>query len=189
MSARDRRALTLGALAILAAVLGLRGMPWVWGWVSRSQAELAARRELLAVAETDLGALSELQDSAKQLTDGVVGLAPSLLSGASQSEAAAALSGHLSHLALTHSAKLERTDPVPDSSGAGDLGRVTMDGVFESDVRGLAGLLAALASGQPVTQVTRLRVTAADPATPPRGAEILRIEVRVQAWYLDREAT
>lgn len=189
MTPRDRRALRLGGIAIVAALAGLRGVPWTWTVLSRIHERLAAERELLARAESDLRGLAALQDSAERLKERVVGLAPRLLSGASASEAVAGLSGHLSHLALTHNARLDRTDPIPDSVGAGELRRVTMDAVFESDVRGLAGLLGGFAAGQPVTQVSRLRVTTNDPAAPARTAEVLRIEVRVQAWYLDREVS
>jgi hypothetical protein len=189
VTTRDRYALTMGGAAIIVVVFGLRGLPWLWSHVSRVHQDLAARRELLVRAELDLRAVPGLQDSAKRLTAQVMDLAPRLLSGATASEAAAAFAGHISHLALTHNARLDRADPVPDSLKAGDLRRVTMDAVFESDVRGLAGLLGGFATALPVTRVTRLRVTANDPATPGSRAEVLRIELRVQAWYLGREAS
>jgi hypothetical protein len=189
VTGRDRRALALGGLAIALALGGLRGLPWLWSHMSKAHDEALARRELLHRAEADLRTLPALQDSAKRLTEGVIGLAPRLLAGASSSEAIAGLSGHLTHLGIAHQARLDRTDPVPDSTAAGDLRRVSMDAVFESDVRGLAGLLAGFATAQPVTNLTRLRVTAADPTATGRGPEVLRIEVRVEAWYLDREAS
>lgn len=189
MTGRDRRALALGGIAIALALVGLRGLPWLWSQLSKVHEEMLARRELLERAEADLGALPILQDSAKRLTEGVVDLAPRLLAGASSSEAIAGLSGHLTHLAIAHQARLDRTDPVPDSTAAGDLRRVSMDAVFESDVRGLAGLLAGFATTQQLTNLTRLRVTAADPTATGKGPEVLRIEVRVEAWYLNREAS
>jgi hypothetical protein len=135
----------------------------------------------------DLGALPALEDSAEALTKAVVALAPRLLSGHGNGEAMAELQGRLSYLAATSHLKLERVDPVPDSTTAGNLRRLTVDAVFEGDIRGAVALLAALTSDITAVVPLRVRVVASDPVSGPRSPEMLRLEMRLTAWALRGE--
>lgn len=189
MTPRDRRALGLGAAVILGAVIALRVLPPVWQRVTAAEARLAALRMSVERGRADLSAFKALEDSTTQLVETVRSLAPWLVAGRSSSEAAAALAGHLSHVAVTQRTRLERSDLVADSARAGDLRRVTLDATLEGDIRGLTGTLGALASLAPVTEVTRLWVTAPDPGQATAGPELLRIELRIRGWYLGPEAS
>lgn len=189
MTPRDRRALVLGAAVILGAVIVLRVLPPVWQKVAAAQDRLVALRLYVERGRADLRAFKALEDSTTQLVESVRSLAPWLVAGRSSSEAAAALAGHLSRVAVTQRTRLERSDLVADSARAGYLHRVTLDATLEGDVRGLTGTLGALASLAPVTEVTRLWVTAPDPGQTTAGPELLRIELRIRGWYLSREAS
>ena len=184
MTTRDRRALRFGAGIILGAVILLRLVPWGIRAVTHEMAELDGRRALLSRTIEDLNMLSHMEDSADALTKAVVALAPRLLSGHGDGEALAELQGRLSYLAATSHVRLNRVDPVGDSTAAGNLRRVTVDAVFDGDVRGLRSLLVALTSDVLVTVPLRIRVVALDPTAGPRIPEALRLEMRIGAWAL-----
>lgn len=184
MTTRDRRALRFGAGIILGAVILLRLVPWGIRAVTHEMAELDGRRALLSRTIEDLNMLSHMEDSADALTKAVVALAPRLLSGHGDGEALAELQGRLSYLAATSHVRLNRVDPVGDSTAAGNLRRVTVDAVFEGDVRGLRSLLVALTSDVLVTVPLRIRVVSVDPTAGPRIPEALRLEMRIGAWAL-----
>lgn len=184
MTSRDRRALVLGGATALAAVLGLRVLPWGIGSALSAQRELHQQAALLARARADLAESPRLRDSAEVLTPAVVALAPKLLSGDTPAEAVADLSGRLNLAASRNEAKLERTDQVPDSAVAGRLRRVRVRASVETDIRGVMGYLRAIEFGDAVLSVADLRIVAPDPSSGERMPEVLRLEVTVDGWFL-----
>jgi len=182
---RDRRALMLGGAAVLGAVLLLRVLPWGVKRALAAETGLHERATLLARARADLVDAAGLRDSAAQVGQALVGLAPRILSGNSAADAVADLSGRVNLVVSGHKAKLERVDPVRDSVRAGRLHRVTLRAGFECDVHGLAGVLDALAFGKVVLPLRELRVTAVDVGSSERMPEVLRVELTVAGWYLE----
>lgn len=185
MTVRDRRALLVGGAVVLAGILLLRVLPWTVRSALAAEVGLRQRAALLARARADLAEASVLRDSAVHLGQAIVGLAPKILSGNSVAEAVADLSGRINLAASNHQAKLERVDPVPDSGVAGRLRRATLHTTFECDVRGLVGVLQALEVGKVALSVRELLVTAVDPASVDKHAEILRVELTVTGWFLE----
>jgi hypothetical protein len=184
MTPRDRRALRMGSLVVLGTVVLLRILPWAVRTSLSAVDTLRVRRTLLARTVADLQSLPVLEDSAETLTKALVAIAPRLLSGHGDGEAMAELQGRLSYLASTNHLKLDRVDPVLDSTTAGNLRRLTVDAVFEGDIRGAAGLLRALTGDITAMVPLRIRIVATDPASSARLPETLRLELRLTAWAL-----
>src|SRR5439155_12604586 len=78
---RDRRGLLLGGGVVLAALLLLRVLPWTVRSALAAEAGLRGRAALLARARADLADAAALRDSAVELGQALVGLAPRILSG------------------------------------------------------------------------------------------------------------
>jgi len=169
---------------VLAAVLVLRVVPWTVRSALAAETALREQDALLARARADLADASTLRDSAVQLGQALVGLAPKILTGNTVADAVADLSGRVNLAGSGHQAKLERVDPVPDSTVAGRLHRVTLHAAFECDVRGLVGVLQTLAFGKAALAVREVRVTAVDIASPEKSPEVLRFELTVSGWFL-----
>lgn len=184
MTSKDRRVVIVGGAVILAAVLGLRVVPWAVSNALAARRSLEEQATLLARARAELGALPQLRDSAAVLTRALVVLAPRLLDGASGVEASADLAARLNHAATRAPARLNRVEPLSDSVTAGRLARARVRAAFETDVRGLVSLLRMLEAGGAALTIERLEVVSADPATPERRPEILRVEIVVVGWYL-----
>ncbi len=185
MTVRDRRALFLGGAVTVGAVVLLRILPWTVRSTLAAEATLRERAVLLGRARVNLAGASDLRDSAAALGVALVGLAPKILSGGTATEATADLSGRVNLAVSGHQAKLERADPVPDSARARRLRRATVRAAFESDIRGLAGVLQALEFGKAALTVRELHVVAVDPGSPDRNPEVLRVELMVAGWYLE----
>ena len=81
-------------------------------------------------------------------------------------------------------ARIDRLDPLADSTGRGRLGRVRIRAALETDVRGLVALIRAIDAGDEVLRLDELHVEAPDPGAVNRGPEILRVEVTVSGWYV-----
>lgn len=189
MTARDRRALLLGGVAIAGAVLGLRVLPWAVRRATQAHAMLRERTTLLARTREEMASLPTLRDSAAVLSQALVALAPQVLSGSTPAEAGADLSGRMNLAASRAPAKVERLDPLPDSSGGGALGRVRVHAALETDVRGLIALIRAIDAGDEVLKLDELRVEAPEPGNAQRGPEILKVEITVSGWYIRPRAT
>ncbi len=186
---RDRRALLVGGVIVAGAVLALRGLPWGVRLATGAHAGLRDRADLLARTRQELASLSKLRDSAAVLTQAFVALAPQVLSGSTPAEAEADLSGRMSLAASRAPARVDRLDPLADSSGVGRLGRARVRAVFETDVRGLIAFLRAIDASDEVLMLDELRVVAPEPGAPDRGPEVLKVEVTVSGWYIRTRET
>jgi len=184
MTPRDRRALLIGGIAIAGAVLGLRVLPWAVRRVAEAHAVLRERAMLLARTREEMASLPRLRDSVAVLSQALVALAPQVLSGSTPAEAGADLSGRMNLAASRAPAKVERLDPLPDSSGDGRLGRVRVHAALETDVRGLIALIRAIDAGDEVLKLDEIRVEAPEPGAIQRGPEILKVEITVSGWYI-----
>jgi type II secretory pathway component PulM len=184
MIARDRRALIVGGLIVVAAVFVLRLVPSVLRTALAAHGTLRERAALLARTRNEMASLPRLRDSAAVLSQALVALAPQVLSGSSAAEAGADLSGRMNLAASRAPAKLERVDALPDSNENGRLGRVRVHAALETDVRGLVALLRSIDAGDEVLRLEELRVEAPDPGMVARGPEILKVEVTVSGWYI-----
>jgi len=185
----DRRALLMGGVVIAAAVLGLRVLPWGVRRATGAHAVLRERAALLARTREELSSLPMLRDSVAAVTQALVALAPHVLSGSTPAEAGADLSGRMSLAASRAPGKVNRLDPLPDSSGEGRLGRARIHASIETDVRGLVAFMRAIDTGDEVLTFDEVRIEARDPGATERGPELLKVEVTVSGWYIKARQT
>lgn len=189
MTSRDRRAVLIGGLAVAAGVFGLRVLPWTVRRATTAHESLRERAALLARTREQLAALPELRDSAAVLARALLGAAPHVLSGATSAEAGADLSGRIALVASRAPAKVNRLEPVPDSSTPGRLGRARVHASFETDVRGLVAFMRAIDAGAEVLTFDEIRIEVPDPGAAGRGPEVLRVEVTISGLYLRARET
>jgi hypothetical protein len=185
MSARDRRALAVGALVVASAVLVTRGVPWYRGW---HEASLTSAREMVAESQRAWNAVSNAQaisDTMQARSERFVQVAPTLLDGASAAAASATLASLVSGAAAASEARIGSVQVRPrtaaDSSGSAHRAfqRVAVRATLTADVRGLAQMLLALESGQTLLSIEELSVTQPEPAADNTRAEALQVEIVV----------
>jgi hypothetical protein len=184
MMPRDRRALQIGAGVIGLGLLALRIAPAAVGAESRLRARVAEREAVVSRLNADVASMAALEDSAKQVQRAVVQLAPRLVPGGTASEANAALDATVRSMLERAGARIDRVGPVADTTTVGGISRVGARVQGESDTRGLEAALRALATDPLALEVTALRVSAANAASPPSQPERLSIELTVKGWRL-----
>lgn len=188
MTQRDRRALWIGGGTILLAFLFFRALPAaVRSWRTAHE-ELVGQRELLTRAEGALAGIDLLEGEAARTQEQLVGLAPRLISGQTDAEAQADLSGRLALIANRERTRLLQADPIPDSGRVARLHRVRLRVQVESDWSGLVGFLKGVVGDAATLRVTSVSMRGAEVPTNTNGAEVLSGEVEVTGWYLERRA-
>lgn len=191
MAGRDRRALSLGALVIVAALAGARGVPALRSW---SETSVASAREVVAEAERAqrgvVGA-SALADTMRLRSERFVALAPALLDGTSAATAGATLASIVSGAAAASDAKLGsvqiRADtPAHDSSGTTRraFSRVAVRASLTADVAGLSRFLLALERGLTLLSIDELSITQSEPGAESTRPEMLQVEIVVAGLAL-----
>ena len=186
MTPRDRRALRLGAAAVVIGSLLVWGLPSGWRAWRAGGEELAGRRALLARAESALSDLPVIEERSAATRARLVALAPALVSGATEAEAQADLNGRLALVANRERTRLLRADPVTDTGRVGSLRRVRLRIEVESDWSGLVGFLRGVVADPAVLRVTAVTLRGAEVVVLTSGPEVLSAQVEVTGWYLEK---
>ena len=191
MSARDRRALSFGAIAILVAVAVARGVPAIAAWSATS---VVSAREVVAEAERagrSVTGARALTDTMSARSARFVALAPLLLDGSSAAMAGATLASLVSGAAAASNAKLGSVQVGPgavagDSSGKvrNTFARVSVRASLTADVRGLSQFLLALERGPTLLAVEEMSITQPEPAAERSRPEILQVDLVVAGLAL-----
>lgn len=174
----------LGLLVVLGGAVVFRLLPIVLLDMRQAFAAQEVRRAQLERARAEVSGVPALEDSARILTTRMAAAAERLLAGSTESAALADLSAQLRSRAWRSQARLERVDPVPDSTTAGQLRRISVIASYQGDARSLVNLLVGFQSEAPLIVPMRLSVVAGDPLGESRGSEVLAIEIWASSWYL-----
>jgi len=184
MSARDRRALTVGIGTIAFAIVAFRLGPAAVRSATDERERLRSSRALLEKARSELRAASRFEDSAAVIRRSLDSLASRILSGDSNAEAWSDLENRLSLAATRNGAALKVSTRLPDSARVGLLRRITGRAEIESDLRGVLAALRAIEHNPAVLRLGEFRLVAANPDVPSGGPEVLRAEFVVEGWFL-----
>jgi hypothetical protein len=184
LSARDRRALLIGALVLLPALL------YVWG-VRPFHAALGDARGLLAAERLTLSreraAVQAAADNPglQQVADSLVRSASSrLFSGRDDVIATAELVSHLGSVARTHDVWLQNATTRPSTVSEAGVRTLHVALRAESDIEGLLRFLRALETGDKLVIVDRLDVSVASNAFSDSGVEPLAISATITGFAL-----
>lgn len=185
MTARDRRALYLGAAVIFGVVLLVGVLPWATRSIARLRARAEQQSQVASSARALLAATPFVRDSLVRVLNDIVALAPKLVDGRSTADAQASLTALVSLAANRHDLKVVRLDPFPDSS-AGVFRRANVHAELEGDIVGFTGFLKAIETAAPLLSIDALGVSVPDPRANPNTPEALHIELDVSGYYLPR---
>lgn len=183
-SARDRKTLAAGALAVVTIVGVARAVPHARRLVEEArEGASAAHREAMAALGSVAGARS-VSDSLQARNARFLALAPQLVAGDTPALATAELAGMISAAAAGSNVRIGALQLRSDSAGHGTFRRVTVRASLTGDIRGLAALLAALERGPTLLSVRELAITQPEPAAGDDRPESLRAEVVVDGLAL-----
>jgi hypothetical protein len=184
MNARDRRALVIGASAILIVLLGRNAMPALFTRQREMRDAASRNEEKLARATVSLARAAQVRDSVKARGARVVALAPALLGGDSPATASATLAGMVSGAAARSNVRIGALQLSADTASRGMFTRVNVHGDATGDIAGITAMLAALEGGPTLLAVRELSITQPEPGAPADRAEALRLEMTVVGLML-----
>jgi len=175
LAPRDRRALSLGIVAVMGTLLVAGGVPRWRAWEAESL-------DLAWYADSRLGGVVQalrdsaaIADSLQGLRAGYLALAPGLLGGRSAATAGAEMLGLISLAATRAGLRVESLQATGDSAAGRAFVRVAVRGDLTGDVLALAGFLAAVEGGPHRFSLRELSIDQPEPGRPGDQAETLRI--------------
>jgi hypothetical protein len=183
VTARELRVLRIGVSVCALSLGATRITP---GLVNFVVAERHETRELASVLRRQRRAVqsaSVLTDSAAFLRQQLERLARIIIPAQSDDQAWEELTAKIGAIARRHEVRIQRVEPLPDSTRIGFLRRITLRAELESDMRGLAEFLGSLDRDSLMIGLSALHVTAPDPQSAPIAPELLRSELRISGWY------
>jgi hypothetical protein len=189
LSARDRRTLTTGAIAIVALLCIFRGVP---AWRERYAKERAdAAHYALSAGEAEAavrgsGARADSLDARRQR---LVDLAPVILEGRGPAEAGGTLAAIVSGAAAQAGMQINSVQVRNDSAGPGTFTRVAVTADATGDARGIARMLRLLEGGTELLAVRSVSISGAQPGAPDQQPESLHLQVIVEGLALSRPAS
>lgn len=183
LSARDRRALLMGGLLVVLAIVLGRGVPLWLELLGGSRDEADQARRALADARAVIAAAPELRDSLVVRRARYLNAAPAVIVGATPSAVASRLSAIVSAAATNAGIAMSSVMLRADTASSSAFGRPSVRGEARGDISGLTQFLLLIELGPPLLRVAELTVTQADPAGAGR-AEELRIAFVIEGMSL-----
>lgn len=184
---RDRRAVRLGGVLILALLILFKGVP---AWLTWRSASYAVAQTALEQAATTRGTLTSFPadlDSLQSRTARLTGLSARLFVGADSTAAANALANLLGDLARASGAKIDSTRASFPRGTGGLIHPVRLDAKVVADVAGLAGLIRRLETTPFYLAIRTVHVDASvdRPRTQPESLTV-RLGLEGLSWVTPR---
>ena len=184
MSARDRRALTIGVATIAVLFAIGKGFPRLLSWERDARSDASDQQEDLDRATAEIARARIVQDSAKARGARIIALAPALIEGDSPATASATLAGIISGAAARSNVKIGALQLRADTSSRGTFVRVGVRGDATGDIAGVTAMIAALEGGPTLLAVRELSITQPEALASADHAEALRVELSVEGLML-----
>lgn len=183
---RDARALVIGALTVMAAVLVLRVIPGLVRSLRQQEETVLQEAGLLARARHRVGSLRRLEDSVAAFSEVGDALPAMLLSGGDAETASVDLMRRLRALLPSDHVVVVGFEPRRDLDTSGPLALTSVTLTAESDLRGVLAVLADIEEDAALA-VEQLSVQGLD-ADSVTLRERLRAGIEVSGWYRPESA-
>lgn len=181
VSARDRKTLIGGLLAVATIATAGRAVPRWRAWDEQARTTAADLTGEVSALETQLRQLPALRDSARVRVARADTARGRLVKGATVGAAGADLATLVSDVADDLGIKVSAVQIRPDTLFRGGYARVAVSLTAAGDVTHLADLLTALESSESLLAVRELTVTPADVLLPDGRPETIRFQLLVEA--------
>ena len=185
----DRRALFLGSLIVVPALviqLGLRPLFRSW---SATSAELATERGLLAREEGLVAASASWPARAQTGERDLLAAAPALFDGRDLVAASGTLAGVAAQRATAHRVFIQQTELRPSAEVGGEVTSLAIDVRGASDLRGLLGWIADLEAGKRLIRVERIHFERSPSVDPAIDDETISFSATLRGFALTADST
>jgi hypothetical protein len=170
LSARDRRAVVMGAMLLVPAVAWSQGvMPYLRA-LREAQGELRRERALLERELQVLAGSGRYPAEFGAGADRLLAEVPRLVGGGDDGAASAALAGYVRGVAQAARVQLSRVEPASSGDAGGGVTSLPLEVSGEGDIEGVTTLLHLLETGPKLVHVTGMTLETGEPAASAAGA-------------------
>lgn len=181
---RDRRVLAAGLVVIVALIAAGRGLPSLRRWQLQTRDSAAALVQEAAHTREIVARARPTRDSLSARRQRFLALAPLLLRGETPAMGSATLASLVATAASAASVRLGPVQVRSDTAARGVFSRVGARAEVTGDVRGVGAFLGILERGPTLVAVRELAISQLEPGAPPDRAEVLRVQLAVEALML-----
>lgn len=183
---RDRRALTLGALMVVPAVVFQLGVKPYLHALADVRSRVIREQDLLAREQTLLAEVKSYPVRLERAEGTLLREAPRLFAGPDLVAASAALSSYVTGKAAASRVFVQRSETGSPSAEEG-VAQLAIDLHAVGDLEGILSFLQALESGPKLVTVSRLLIGKAERLNPTesRDEEVLSVTASVGGYALD----
>ena len=169
LSARDRRAVAMGAMLLVPAVAWSQGvMPYLRA-VREAQGELRRERGLLERELQVLAGAGRYPAEFGAGADRLLAEVPRLIGGGDDGAASAALAGYVRGVAQAARVQLSRVEPASSADAGGGVTSLPLEVSGEGDIEGIMTLLHLLETGPKLVHVTGMTLETGEPPASAAG--------------------
>lgn len=187
MSAKDRRAITLGVGIVLPALFAVFGVKPYFAALSSARQQLSVERETLAREKAAIDAARKNPRLRQAADSAMRALGPRLFEGRDDVAASAELVSYLGDVARTNRVWLQDAATRPAITSPGGVRALRVEMRAESDLHGVLTMLRELEFGQKFVRIDRLDISRVSRAAATDSSETLAISATVTGYAIGAE--
>jgi hypothetical protein len=184
MSAKDRRAVTLGLSILVPALFFMFGVKPYLAAVRETKARITDERRLLSSELAAIAAAQRNPDLQRKADSGMTSMRSRLFTGRDDGGAAADLASHLGEVALSHDVLLKEATPRPSTADPSGVHTLHVQINAESDLQGLLAFVEDLERGEKLLRIDRLDITPSRAKADASGTQPITITGSISGFVL-----
>ena len=179
MSPKDRRAIILGALIVLPALIFLYGVRPYRSAMAETRDELETARLALSREKAAVAAKPTTPGGQQLADSALILVAPRLFEGRDDAIASAQLAAYLGTVARRSRVLMEDANTRPSATSPEGIRTLRVEVRAESDIQGITTFLHNLEAGQKLVRVDRLEISRVPGLEDKNGFETLSIAATI----------
>lgn len=189
MSAKDRRAIILGAIVVLPALVFIYGVRPYQAALSATRDELETARLALSREKAVVAARPTAPGGQQSADSALAMVKPRLFEGRDDAIASAQLAAYLGSVARRSRVLMQDANTRPSTSSSEGIRTLRVEVRAESDIQGVATFLHNLESGQKLVRVDRLEISRVPGLEERNGYETLSIAATIAGFAFNAADT
>jgi hypothetical protein len=182
MAAKDRRAIILGAVVVLPALIFIYGVRPYQAAMAATRDELETARLALSREKAVVAARPTAPGGQQSADSALMMVKPRLFEGRDDAIASAQLAAYLGSVARRSRVLMQDANTRPSASSSEGIRTLRVEVRAESDIQGVATFLHNLESGQKLVRVDRLEISRVPGLEERNGYETLSIAATIAGF-------
>jgi hypothetical protein len=182
MSSKDRRAIILGAVLVLPALIFIWGVRPYRAALEETRDELETARLALSREKAAVAVTSTSPGAQRMADSALIIVTPRLFEGRDDAIASAQMAAYLGSVARRSRVLMQDANTRPSTMSPEGIRTLRVEVRAESDIQGVATFLHNLESGQKLVRVDRLEISRVPGLEDKNGFETLSIAATISGF-------